>query len=467
MSYAVLIVEDEETLAKNLRTYLERHGHEARVAGTAEEALSQLDTFRPDAVLLDFHLPGMNGLDMLARLRAVDRAVKVVMLTGHGSVQLAVDAMKAGAYDFLTKPVALGKLKLLLDKALGEERREGALSYYRKREAAASGLDRLIGASPALRTLKDTIARLLESERALADVDAPAVLITGETGSGKELVARALHFDGPRGAGPFIELNCSSLPVQLLESELFGHERGAFTDARERKLGLVEAADGGTLFLDEIGDIEPGLQAKLLKVIEEKTVRRLGSVRENRVNVRVITATHRSLETLVREGRFRPDLYYRLRVVHLNVPPLRERGNDVTLLARHFLEVHAARYGRSGLRFAPEAEQVLRSHPWPGNVRELRNVVEQAMLLTQGDVIAPGQLLIAPADRSTGALGREVAELPDEGIRLEDLERDLVRRALEKTGGNVTRAAKLLGLTRDTLRYRIEKFDLPEAAKGG
>ncbi|MFZ5510834.1 MAG: sigma-54-dependent transcriptional regulator [Pseudomonadota bacterium] len=458
MAYAILIIEDEATLAKNIVTYLQRYGYEARAAMSAEEGLAQIDSYKPDVVLLDFHLPGMNGLELVARLRRSDAHLPVIMITGHGSVELAVEAMKAGAYDFLTKPVSLGKLKLLLEKALGEERKDQALSYYRSRDASDAGMDKLLGESEATRALRQKLAQLLDAERKLRDADAPAVLITGETGSGKEVVARTLHFCGPRRDKPFVELNCASIPPQLLESELFGHERGAFTDARERKLGLVETADGGSLFLDEIGDMDLGLQAKLLRLLEEKTVRRVGSVHDRKVNVRIIAATHRPLEALMREGRFRSDLFFRLRVVELAVPPLRSRGDDILLLARHFLALHGARYGKPGLRFSPAAERLLLRHPWPGNVRELRNVVEQAVLLVQDDVIEPDELNLwsaAPVAAEAGDAG-----FPDSGIDLDAVERELLQRALIKTGWNVTRAARLLGLSRDTLRYRIEKFRL-------
>ena len=248
MPYAVLIVEDEKTLARNITTYLQRNGFEAEAADSAEDGLARLDSFKPDAVLLDLRLPGMDGLAALARFRAADPNVSIIMITGHGSVEMAVEAMKAGAYDFLTKPVSLSKLRMLLEKALGEERKEHALSYYQRRDAEYSGIDKLIGESEAMRALRQKIAQVSEAERQMTDADAPAVLITGETGSGKELVARAVHFAGPRSRKPFVEINCASIPVSLLESELFGHERGAFTDARERKLGLVETADGGTGF---------------------------------------------------------------------------------------------------------------------------------------------------------------------------------------------------------------------------
>jgi DNA-binding NtrC family response regulator len=463
MAAATLIIEDECTLAKNMRTYLERSGFEVQVAGSAEEGLQLLESFKPDSVLLDFQLPGMNGLELLGRIRDFDPSIKLIMMTGHGSIELAVEAMRAGAYDFLTKPVSLAKLKLLLERALGEERRDEVLSYYQKREA--EGLDRLVGESETMRALKRRIQQVLEAERSLTEGDAPAVLITGETGTGKELVAHALHFAGLRAARPFVELNCAALPAHLVESELFGHERGAFTDARERKPGLLEAAEGGTLFLDEVSELEPGVQAKLLKVLEEKVARRLGSLRDYRVNVRIVAASNRSLEQSVREGKFRADLYFRLRIVELFVPPLRDRNGDVLLLARHFLERHGARYGKRGLQFSPEVESMFQGHRWPGNVRELRNTIEQAVLLARGGLILPEDLSLctalgSPVDQPIETPVPGAAAFPSEGVKLEEVERDLLVKALKQTSWNVTQAARLLGISRDTLRYRIEKFNL-------
>ncbi len=462
MPYAILIVEDEATLAKNIKTYLVCNGYEADTASSAEEGLARLDSFKPDAVLLDLRLPGMDGLAALARFRAADPNMNIIMITGHGSVETAVDAMKSGAYDFLTKPVSLMKLRLLLDKALGEERKQQALSYYQRRDAEYSRLDKLLGESEPMRLLKRKLSQVIEAERRLTDLDAPAVLITGETGTGKEVVARALHFSGPRRDKPFVEINCVSIPAQLLESELFGHERGAFTDARERKLGLVETAAGGTLFLDEIGDMDLALQAKLLKLLEEKTVRRIGSLRDQKVDLRIIAATHRPLESLVQEGKFRSDLFFRLRIVELAVPPLRARGEDILLLARHFLALHAHRYNKANLRLSPAVEQLLMTHRWPGNVRELRNVIEQAVLLAPGELIGTDQLNLCAV---LGAARPEEAPAPASGLltedfRLDKAERELLLKALETAQWNVTRAAKLLGVSRDTLRYRMEKFQI-------
>ena len=467
MGRAILVIEDEAVLGKNIRIFLERSGYDVRVAESAEDGLALLDVFKPDAVVLDFNLPGINGLEALARVRAFDGGLPVIMITGHGSVELAVEAMKAGARDFLTKPVALAKLKLLIDKAFDEKQRDSALDYYQRREADSTDLSSLFGESPPMLALKQTLRQLLDAESQLQDTDAPAVLVLGETGSGKELVARALHFNGPRRDKPFVELNCASIPAQLLESELFGYERGAFTDARERKLGLVETAEGGTLFLDEIGDMDLSLQAKLLKLLEEKIVRRIGSLRDQRVNVRIVAATHRPMEALVREGSFRADLYFRLCVFQLTLPPLRSRGADILSLARHFIAVHAGRYGKRPPALTPEAEALLLAHSWPGNVRELRNVLEQAVLLAVGPQIEASQLSL-----STGVVAEAVppkefssppahADVSPAGPQtLEDMERHALLDALRQTGWNVSRAARLLGVSRDTLRYRIDKFGL-------
>ncbi|HHW78832.1 MAG TPA: sigma-54-dependent Fis family transcriptional regulator, partial [Xanthomonadaceae bacterium] len=397
MSNAILIIDDEATLAKNIKIYLSRHGYEARVATSGEEGLAQLDSFKPDVVLLDYQMQGLDGLEVLRRIRVEAAHIKVIMLTGHGGVQVAVEAMKAGAYDYLTKPVVLGELKLLLDKAVGQERLEGALTYYQNRQAERSGLRKLLGESPSMLALRHKIHQFMEAEQRLVDGEPPAVLVTGETGTGKELVARAFHFEGPRREKPFVEINCAAIPAQLLEAELFGFERGAFTDARERKLGLVEMANGGTLFLDEIGEMELPLQAKLLKLLEDKTVRRLGSLRDQKVDIRIVAATNQALEERVRQGQFRSDLFFRLRIIHIELPPLRERDEDIILLARAFLDSHGRRYGKSGLRFTPAAEQALRHYSWPGNVRELRNSIEHAVLLTETTLIEPQHLALCPA----------------------------------------------------------------------
>ena len=299
MAYSILVIEDEATLAKNIKVYLERHQYDVHMAATAHDGLRLGETLRPDVVLLDLHLPDQNGLAVLRQLRERDPYLKVIITTAHGNVQVAVQAMKEGAYDYLSKPLVLSELKLLLDKAVEHTRMEGALSYYHGREASASDLSKLLGEDSVMAAFKAQIQQLLQAEYAMTDPDLPAVLITGETGTGKELVARMLHYHGRRKDGPLVELNCASIPAHLLEAELFGYEQGAFTDAKGRKIGLFETADGGTLFLDEIGDLDLALQAKLLKVLEDKTVRRLGGLRDRKVDFRIMAATNQNLERVM------------------------------------------------------------------------------------------------------------------------------------------------------------------------
>lgn len=467
MEQSILIVEDDEMLAENIQTYLERKNFDARVCHSAEEALEVLATVQPDVILTDHSLPGMSGMALLAKVHADSPQTKLIMMTGYGNIDDAVEAMKAGAFHYLTKPVALVELKLLIERALDAQRLEYKLTFYQQREAQGSSYQALIGNSVPMQTLKFTIQQLLDAESRMTDAEQPAVLIEGETGTGKELIARALHFGGVRNKGPFIEFNCAAIPAHLIEAELFGHERGAFTDAKERRLGLVEAADGGTLFLDEIGEMDLSLQAKLLKLLEDRTIRRVGSVKERKVDLRIISATNCNLEQLVQQGKFRRDLFFRLRIISIKVPRLYARGDDVLLLARHFLALHCKRYGKPGLQFSAEAEILLKSYSWPGNVRELRNMLEQSVLLAQSNIIGPNQLvmcssLMEPAAReqfAQPACGYENDGAID-GFNLPEVERDIVIKTLNKTDWNVTKSAKILGLSRDMLRYRIERLGL-------
>ncbi len=455
MARAILIIEDETTLARNLAMYLERMGDEVRIAGRAEDGLTLLETWRPDIVILDHNLPGMTGLEALSRIRAIDTDARIIMVTGYGSTELAVEAMKAGAADFMTKPLVLSELKIVLDRLSVQGKLASTVDYYAQRDAQDSGLDKIVGESEPVRQLRHTIATLLDSESRLSDRDPPAVLIVGETGTGKELVARALHFGGPRRTEPFVEINCGAMPAQLIEAELFGYEKGAFTDARARKAGLVETAENGTVFLDEIGEAELSTQVKLLKLLEEKRMRRLGGLRELQVHARVVSATNRPLEQMVRDGTFRADLFFRLRIVEIRVPSLRERGSDITLLAEHFLQLHGQRYRKTGLVLGADARQALLQYGWPGNIRELRNVMEQAVLVVEGTEIGSRHLRLS-------GLATQMHEIPinDDDLHLERMERRLIQRALEKTKQNVSAAARLLGVSRDTLRYRLERLDM-------
>jgi DNA-binding NtrC family response regulator len=462
----VLIVDDERTLARAVKAFLAESGYEAEVAGDAETALSILPTLRPDVVFTDVRLPGMSGIDLLRRIREFDPAISVVVMTAYGSIEGAVEAVKLGAFDYVKKPIDLEELKLLADRARETSQLRQELSYYRRRETAREvPFGDVVGESPAMRAV-------LDQARQIAALDeTPPVLITGETGTGKGLVARTIHASGPRGGKPFIEVNCTALPASLMEAELFGYERGAFTDAKESKLGLFEAAEGGFLFLDEIGDVEIQLQGKLLRAIEDRVVRRVGGIRDRKIDVRILSATNRDLEREVERERFRKDLYFRLAVILLRLPPLRERGEDVLILAEHYLRRFSVKYGKDVRRLGAEARALMLAYPWPGNVRELSHVIERAVLWSRGPELTPDHLSLtrpdeAPAEaapRPSGAIAPAEpapAALPPPGMGLEQWEKTLLERALVEAHGNQTRAAQRLGISRDTLRYRMKKYGL-------
>ena len=410
---SVLLIEDEPILAKNINSFLTRQGYEVFEAPSGEAGLELFDRLKPGVVLLDYNLPGIAGLEVLAYIVARDTGAKVVVMTGNGSEDTAITALKGGVADYLIKPIVLAGMLPIIDRLSGRLqqvpapaaamarshpdvpgllrlRTLGSVSHSDIRlpaDASNAGRLRLVGESAPMRTLRALIGKIIDADMQLSGTDSPAVLITGETGTGKELVARALHFEGRHRAGPFIEINCAGIPAALLEAELFGHERGAFTDAKEAKPGLIESAAGGTLFLDEIGDLDLASQAKLLKVLEARRVRRLGAVQERSVDTRFLAATSCDLEAMVRDGRFRADLYYRLRMIRVHVPALRERGVDVVRLAEHFLAIHGARYGKPGLRLSSEAMAALKRNVWEGNVRELQNCIEQAVVFASGQII--------------------------------------------------------------------------------
>ncbi len=450
----ILLVEDEIVLARNVQRALQSEGHTVEWLESGEAALGWMRNARPDLVLLDNRLPGMSGLETLQQLRAIDPTIIVIMMTAFATLEDAVSAMRFGAADFVRKPVGLAELELAIERVIEKDRLQQELRFYRHQRGGQDARG-VLGRSPAIQDVRRTIERLSTLPRG-AGAGGPTVLFIGETGTGKGLLARTLHASGARSEGPFIDLNCTAIPEALLESELFGYDKGAFTDARTAKPGLIEAAEGGTLFLDEIGHVGSSVQAKLLKVIEEKTVRRLGSVRDRVTDVWVIAATNRDLGEAVRKGEFREDLYHRLRVVEIRVPPLREREGDVLELAESFLTGHATRYGVPAPTLSEDARAALRAYRWPGNVRELANVMERAVLLSERGVLEPKDLaLLPPAQESAG--GFEVT-FPPGGIVWGDLEKSLVEQALRQAGGNQVRAAKLLGLSRDALRYRMEKY---------
>jgi DNA-binding NtrC family response regulator len=456
----LLIIEDELVLAKNMARFFEKAGYLVEVSHDGLNGVQTALRIQPDVVIVDFQLPGMDGLEVIRALRKQDDPPRIVMVTGHASVTLAVEAMKAGSMDLLTKPVTLQSLKEVVERALAERGERRALDYYRQRDARNASLDALVGESQAMQSLRELIRNISGIEPADLSPAAP-ILILGETGTGKELVAKACHQTGPRAKAPFMEINCAALPAHLIEGELFGFEKGAFTDAHARKVGLIEAADGGTLFLDEIGELDLGLQAKLLRVLENLRVRRLGALTDRQVNVRIVAATNRDLDAQVREGRFRADLMYRLKVFQIQIPPLRARADDIPVLAAHFLAQLANRYARRELVMGDDAMAALQAHDWPGNVRELRNVLERAVLLKHGGVLGAEDLMLVSQPRpAASAVGAQAANATAIPVSLDALEREHLQKALAQCGGNVTQAAKALGISRDTLRYRMERHGL-------
>ncbi len=449
----LLVVDDERSLRFSIGEWARDEGYAPLEAATGREALEAVRERGVDAVILDLKLGDEDGLRVLRELRDLDASLPVVMLTGHGTVEQAVRAIQLGAYDFMLKPPDLGHLGVVLDRALEHARLRQEVS--RLRESAAGRVE-IVGSSDGL---KGALSRL---ERA-AKASSSTVLIHGETGSGKELMARYLHDKSARAGGPFVELNCSAIPEQLLESELYGHERGAFTDAKRFRKGVFELADRGTLFLDEIGVMAPQLQAKLLRVLETRTFRRVGGAVDITVDVRVVAATHRDLTRLVSEGRFREDLYFRLNVVPVVVPPLRERTSDIPPLAEHFVARFCRELGRPTARLHPGALERMQAYRWPGNVRELRNVIERVVLLEADDEIRaehlPPEMSASAGPRGTG--GGE--PFPTGVVRpLADVEKMAIEHALRVCDGNKTRAATLLGIARQTLRTKLKEYAIAD-----
>ncbi len=459
----VLIVEDETILGDSISTYLERHGFASAVVRSGEDGVRLAEEASPDVAVVDIRLPGMDGLEVLRRLREATPGTEVIIMTAHASVGSAVEAMRRGAFDYLTKPLDLEELRVVVDKALTNLRMRRELSYLRSRRAAGGHASEVLGESLPIRALRDQIAQIARLESS-GGGGGPTVLILGETGAGKGMVARGLHDQGPQASGPFVEINCAAIPTSLLEAELFGYERGAYTDARTAKPGLFEAAEGGTLFLDEIGHMDSALQVKLLKAIEDKAVRRVGGLRTKTINTRIVTATNRNLEEAVADGTFRPDLYYRIKVLTIEVPPLRARGPDITLLARHFLDRFSRQYGRPTKSLAQDAEAALLVYPWPGNVRELAHVMERAVLLQEGPTVQAEDLGLGAGKGNVPVVlksGRGVqVDFSSGGIVLDEVERQLILEALRASGWNRAQAAQLLGISKETLRYRIEKYQL-------
>jgi DNA-binding NtrC family response regulator len=443
----VLLVEDEAGIRLGIRRFLEAKGFEVTEAETYRAAAESFAARPADAVLLDNRLPDGNGIDLLARLKEIAPTVPAVVITGHGSIEEAVRAVKEGAEQFLTKPVDLAAVLVILERAL-ENRRAMRQKAAGQSRQAREAVDPFLGTGPAMK-------RLFEEAQAVADSDS-SVLILGETGSGKGVLARWLHDRGPRAAEAFVDLNCAGLSRDLLESDLFGHEAGAFTGATRAKPGLLEAAHKGTVFLDEIGDMELTVQPKLLKALEQRLIRRLGEVRDRHVDIRLLAATHQDLAALVREKKFRSDLFFRINTVTLEVPPLRGRVEDIPLLTQRVIAAVAKDTHHREVLVSEEALGTLMAYDWPGNVRELRNVLERALLLTRGDALEARHLRFAFTSPASGGDATEDAKMS-----LEEVERRHIARVLEAEEGNVERTAKVLGISRSSLYQKIKVYGLP------
>lgn len=446
----VLIIEDEKLIRWSLVQRFTESGYAVVEAESGGEGLEKLRQATFDLLLLDYKLPDLTGLQVLQRVREIDEDLVVVMMTAFSTVENAVEAIRLGAFDYVSKPFKMDELMLTVEKGLETTRLKRQVRDFREQMKSQFGIERIIGRCSAMQALFQTI-------RDVARSGASTVFLRGPSGTGKDLVAKTIHYNSDRADQPFMNITCTALSENLLESELFGHERGAFTDAKSQKAGLLELADGGTVFLDEIGDMASGMQSKLLRFLEEKAFRRVGGATDIEVDVRIIAATNRDIENAVKDGAFRDDLFWRLNIIPVYLPPLCERDEDIELLAAHFLDRFAREFRKDVRGFDAAAMDALRAYRWPGNVRELRNAIERAVLLSRGNVLSIDDFVLG-GPRS----GDDVFDfrLPPQGVTLEEVESQLIRQALKQTGGNQTQAAKLLRLTRDQLRYRLNKYGM-------
>ncbi|UCG21537.1 MAG: sigma-54-dependent Fis family transcriptional regulator [Deltaproteobacteria bacterium] len=445
----ILLVEDDDSLRVTQAMYLEREGFEVDAVGSGAEALRRIAADQYHAVVTDLRLDEVDGLEVLAAVKEKSPETEVILLTGFGSVDTAVEAMKAGAYDYLTKPVDPDDLVITLKKAVERLQLRRQVAFLQKEVAQQAGIGQIVAVSPEMQQLMTLIKQVAQNDA--------TVLIEGESGTGKELMARYIHHSGRKADGPFVAINCGALPESLLESELFGHVKGAFTGAIKDKKGLFEVADGGTLFLDEIGETSPSFQVKLLRILEDGTFRRVGGTMEHRVNVRIIAASNKDITSLVQKGQFRRDLYYRLRVIPIYLPPLRKRVADIKPLAEHFVSHYANHMGRRPSSLSPEAIDRLQAHTWPGNVRELENAIERALIFCQGEEIQPSDLPLEVCMPPVEAF--ESLESSDD-MSMETVEQAHIRRVLEHCQWNRTRAAQELGIGYNTLWRKMKKYGI-------
>ncbi|HYH84035.1 MAG TPA: sigma-54 dependent transcriptional regulator [Pyrinomonadaceae bacterium] len=461
------MVDDDQSIRWALAEALRSWGYETVEAGTVAASVATFEAEEPQAVLLDIDLPDGSGLDALREIKNRQADAVVIMITANVLIQNTISALRGGAYDFVGKPLNLEELRVTIRNGIEASRLRREVMQVRRERARQFSFEQIIGESPAIK-------RMLSLARKVAESEASSVLLQGESGTGKDLVAKAIHYASRRSESPFVAINCAAIPSTLIESELFGYEKGAFTDAKARKEGLFEQAEGGTLFLDEIGELELGLQAKLLRVLEEGAFRRVGGLKDIPLDVRVVAASNRDLKTEGEAARFRVDLYYRLSVIQIDIPPLRERGDDTLLLAEHYINTFGERLRlKKKIRgLSPEVREIFLSYAWPGNVRELRNVIERALILEDEDLVTTeylprdltGRAEFAASPASEGGAGH-LFVLPHEGVPLEDVESSLVRQAVERSGGNQTRAAVLLRISRDQLRYRLKKLESAATAE--
>jgi DNA-binding NtrC family response regulator len=452
--HKILVVDDEKMIRWSLGEALRGWGYEPIEVETASAGLSTFEAETPAAILLDINLPDGSGLDVLRKIRHRQSDAVVIMITANVLVDETIAALRGGAYDFIGKPINLEELHVAIRNGIEASDLRKEVTQFRRERAQQFTFDQIIGSSPAMR-------EMLAMARKVAESEVSSVLLQGESGTGKDLVAKAIHYQSNRADGPFIAINCAAIPATLIESELFGYEKGAFTDAKARKEGMFEQAEGGTLLLDEIGELELSLQAKLLRVLEEGAFRRVGGLKDIPFDARVIAASNRDLRAESEANRFRLDLYYRLSVIQIDIPSLRERGDDVIQLAEYYIERFGKRLKKTVRGIEDDVAEAFRHYHWPGNVRELRNVIERALILEDDDVITtkyvPRNLAAGPNAERDGA--DEIFRLPPAGTSLEQVEMSLVRQAIDRSGGNQTRAAELLGISRDQLRYRLKKLE--------
>lgn len=446
----ILIVDDKSSMRKVLRRVLEEDQHSLLEAENGEEALETIKRQHVDMLITDLKMPRMDGMQLIRLIREIDQEILILVMTAYGTVETAVEAMKLGAYDYLTKPFSTEQVRLIVRKALDRQKLLYENKYLREKLNDQYNYRRLVGNSPAMQPVYELIERVAPTDT--------AVLIRGESGTGKELVAHAIHYQSRRKDMPFVKVNCAVLAEGVLESELFGHERGSFTGAVGKRIGRFELAHGGTIFLDEIGDLSPALQVKLLRVLQEKEFERVGGTSSIKVDVRVLAATNKNLEEAIQKGTFREDLYFRLNVVPIHLPPLRERREDIEKLVMHFLQKYSAETGKEVKHIDPQALEMLRKYAWPGNVRELENTIQRALILADGDTLFPSHLPMDLQNQSGTETWKPVTENSTLSERLENYERELIQKAWERANRVQTKAAKLLGISRAALIYKMKKY---------